>query len=49
MVGDVLVLCGSILYGLSNVCQEFLVKNFNIIEFLGMLGLSGTLVSGIQL
>ncbi|XP_031574432.1 solute carrier family 35 member F1-like [Actinia tenebrosa] len=49
ILGDALVLCGSILYGLSNVSQEFLVKTFSRVEFLAMIGLSGSVVSGIQM
>ncbi|KAK3747918.1 hypothetical protein QZH41_008368, partial [Actinostola sp. cb2023] len=48
-LGDVLVLCGSVLYGLSNVAQEFLVKTYSNVEFLGMIGLAGTIISGIQM
>ncbi|XP_072899751.1 solute carrier family 35 member F2-like isoform X3 [Hemitrygon akajei] len=49
LLGDLLVLAGAILYGISNVCEEFIVKNFSREEFLGMLGLFATLFSGIQL
>ncbi|XP_059176992.1 solute carrier family 35 member F2-like [Physella acuta] len=48
VLGDVLVISGAVLYGVSNVAQEFVVKNYNKSEFLGMLGMFGTLVSGIQ-
>lgn len=37
------------LYGISNVCEEFIVKNLSRVEFLGMLGLFGSFFSGIQL
>ena len=48
ILGDLLVILGASLYGISNVIQEFVVKNFNISECLGMLGLFSTLLSGIQ-
>ncbi|XP_053543485.1 solute carrier family 35 member F2 isoform X3 [Ictalurus punctatus] len=34
---------------ISNLCQEYIVKNKSRLEFLGMVGLFGTLISGIQL
>ncbi|CAH2225338.1 solute carrier family 35 member F2 isoform X1 [Pelobates cultripes] len=49
LIGDVLVLLGACLYAVSNVCEEYVVKNLTREEFLGMLGLFGTFVSGIQL
>ncbi|XP_020382762.1 solute carrier family 35 member F2 [Rhincodon typus] len=49
LLGDFLVLGGAALYGVSNVCEEFVVKNFSREEFLGMLGLFATFFSGIQL
>ncbi|XP_078400991.1 solute carrier family 35 member F2-like isoform X1 [Cetorhinus maximus] len=49
LLGDLLVLGGAVLYGISNVCEEFVVKNFSREEFLGMLGLFATFFSGIQL
>lgn len=48
-IGDILVLCGAIMYGISNVAQEFVVKNFSRVEFLGMLGFFGTIISAIQM
>ncbi|XP_068698574.1 solute carrier family 35 member F1-like [Montipora foliosa] len=48
-IGDVLVLCGAIMYGISNVAQEFIVKNFSRTEFLGMIGLFGTIISAVQM
>ncbi|GFR66653.1 solute carrier family 35 member F2 [Elysia marginata] len=47
-LGDVLVIFGAMLYGVSNVAQEFVVKNYDTSEFLGMLGVFSTLVSGLQ-
>uniref|UniRef100_A0A3Q2ZCF2 Solute carrier family 35 member F1 n=1 Tax=Hippocampus comes TaxID=109280 RepID=A0A3Q2ZCF2_HIPCM len=49
LFGDLLVLGGATLYGISNVCEEFIVKNLSRVEFLGMIGLFGSFFSGIQL
>uniref|UniRef100_A0A3Q2US72 Solute carrier family 35 member F1 n=1 Tax=Haplochromis burtoni TaxID=8153 RepID=A0A3Q2US72_HAPBU len=49
LFGNLLVLGGAMLYGISNVCEEFIVKNLSRVEFLGMLGLFGSFFSGIQL
>ncbi|KAG9351434.1 hypothetical protein JZ751_022684 [Albula glossodonta] len=49
LLGDGLVLISAALYAVSNVCQEYTVKNLSRTEFLGMVGLFGTLISGIQL
>ncbi|XP_030633601.1 solute carrier family 35 member F2 [Chanos chanos] len=49
LLGDGLVLVSATLYAISNVCQEYTVKNLSRVEFLGMVGLFGTLISGIQL
>ncbi|KAG7265498.1 hypothetical protein CRUP_003587 [Coryphaenoides rupestris] len=49
LLGDGLVLLSAGLYAVSNVCQEYTVKNHSRVEFLGMMGLFGTLISGIQL
>ncbi|XP_004626183.1 solute carrier family 35 member F2, partial [Octodon degus] len=49
LIGDILVLLGASLYAVSNVCEEYIVKKLSRLEFLGMLGLFGTIISGIQL
>ncbi|XP_012585284.1 PREDICTED: solute carrier family 35 member F2 isoform X2 [Condylura cristata] len=49
LIGDVLVLLGASLYAVSNVCEEYIVKKLSRQEFLGMVGLFGTIISGIQL
>ncbi|KAG8452950.1 hypothetical protein GDO86_004668 [Hymenochirus boettgeri] len=49
LIGDALVILGASLYAISNVCEEYIVKNLTREEFLGMLGLFGTFVSGLQL
>mmetsp|Transcript_15889 Transcript_15889/g.32240 ORF Transcript_15889/g.32240 Transcript_15889/m.32240 type:complete len:370 (+) Transcript_15889:77-1186(+) len=47
--GDLLVICGAALYGLSNVLQESLLKGGGRrCETLGMLGFWGTLLSCLQ-
>lgn len=48
-VGDIMVLCGAGMYGLSNVLQEKLLKHgCTVREALGVLGVFGTLLSVIQ-
>ncbi|XP_020359322.1 solute carrier family 35 member F2 isoform X2 [Oncorhynchus kisutch] len=49
LLGDGLVLLSASLYAVSNLCQEYIVKHLSSVEFLGMVGLFGTLISGIQL
>ncbi|KAF7206793.1 transcript variant X5 [Nothobranchius furzeri] len=49
LLGDGLVLLSAILYAVSNICQEHTVKNGSLVEFLGMMGLFGSLISGVQL
>merc|ERR1712002_323599 len=49
LLGDILCLAGAMLYGISNVGQEFVVRNYNNFEFLGMIGMFGSAISGIQL
>ncbi|XP_072230372.1 solute carrier family 35 member F2 isoform X2 [Leuresthes tenuis] len=49
VLGDGLVLLSAALYAVSNMCQEHTVKNLSRVEFLGMMGLFGTVISGIQL
>uniref|UniRef100_A0A3Q4BI73 Uncharacterized protein n=1 Tax=Mola mola TaxID=94237 RepID=A0A3Q4BI73_MOLML len=49
ILGDGLVLLSAVLYAVSNLCQEHTVKNLSLVEFLGMMGLFGTLISGVQL
>ncbi|KAM9022156.1 solute carrier family 35 member F2 [Ara ararauna] len=49
VIGDVLVLLGASLYAISNVSEEYIVKNLSRVEFLGMVGLFGTVISGLQL
>lgn len=49
LLGDGLVLLSAVLYAISNTCQEYTVKNLSRVEFLGMMGLFGTVISGVQL
>uniref|UniRef100_A0A3Q4HBT4 Solute carrier family 35 member F2 n=1 Tax=Neolamprologus brichardi TaxID=32507 RepID=A0A3Q4HBT4_NEOBR len=49
LLGDGLVLLSASLYAVSNVCQEYTVKNLSRVEFLGMVGLFGTIISTIQM
>ncbi|XP_019716937.1 solute carrier family 35 member F2-like [Hippocampus comes] len=49
LLGDGLVLLSAALYGISNVWQEYAVKNQSRLEFLGMLGFFGTIISSIQM
>ncbi|CAN6448897.1 unnamed protein product [Victoria cruziana] len=47
--GDLLVIGGSMLYGISNVSEEFLVKNADRVELMAMLGTFGALISACQI
>jgi len=49
VLGDLLCLAGAVLYGVSNVCQEYLVCRFGSVQYLAAVGLFGSVVSGIQL
>lgn len=49
LLGDGLVLLSASLYAVSNVCQEYTVKNLSRVEFLGMVGLFGTIISSVQM
>ncbi|XP_049745329.1 solute carrier family 35 member F2 isoform X4 [Elephas maximus indicus] len=48
LIGDILVLLGASLYAVSNVCEEYIVKKLSREEFLGMVGLFGTIISSVQ-
>lgn len=47
-IGDMMSLSGAFLYGVSGVAQEFVIKTFDWIEFLGMIGLFGSFICGLQ-
>ncbi|CAM9827738.1 unnamed protein product [Sphacelaria rigidula] len=46
--GDLICILGAALYGASNVMQENFVKNHDRVEFLGMAGAFGVVISGVQ-
>ncbi|CAI2322702.1 unnamed protein product [Caenorhabditis sp. 36 PRJEB53466] len=48
VLGDVLCLAAAMLYAVCNVAEEFLVKQYSRTEYLGLLGLFGCIVSGVQ-
>ncbi|MBA0756456.1 hypothetical protein Gogos_019868, partial [Gossypium gossypioides] len=47
--GDLLVIAGATLYAISNVSEEFLVKNADRVELMSFLGLFGAIISAIQM
>ncbi|KMZ72354.1 Solute carrier family 35 member F1 [Zostera marina] len=47
--GDMLVLAGSMLYAISNVSEEFLVKSGDRVELMAMLGVFGAIISACQI
>ncbi|XP_061992962.1 uncharacterized protein LOC133710836 isoform X1 [Rosa rugosa] len=47
--GDILVIAGSTLYAVTNVSEEFLVKNADRVELMSLLGFFGAIVSAIQI
>jgi len=49
VLGDMLCLAGAVLYGISNVCQEYLVCHFGSLQYLAAIGLFGSIVSAVQL
>ncbi|KAI8016568.1 Solute carrier family 35 member F2 [Camellia lanceoleosa] len=49
LLGDVLVIAGTLFFAMSNVGEEFCVKKKDRIEVVAMLGLFGTLVSVCQI
>jgi solute carrier family 35, member F1/2 len=49
VIGDLLVIAGATLYAISNVTQEYSVKTYSRTEFLGLLGLFGSIISCIQM
>ena len=48
-LGDMLCLVGAVLYAAGNVTQEYLVKSHSVLEYLGLIGVVGSFVSGAQL
>ncbi|XP_059613706.1 solute carrier family 35 member F1-like [Phlebotomus argentipes] len=49
LVGDMLCLGGAVLFAVVVVLQELVVKTLDCVEYLGMLGLSGSIICGIQM
>ncbi|KDP42859.1 hypothetical protein JCGZ_23801 [Jatropha curcas] len=47
--GDALVIAGATLYAVSNVSEEFLVKNADRVELMSLLGIFGAIISAIQI
>lgn len=47
--GDILAIFGALTYGLNDVLTERIVKNHNVNEYLGMIGLFGSIVCLIQM
>ncbi|KAK9290898.1 hypothetical protein L1049_009077 [Liquidambar formosana] len=45
LLGDILVVAGTVFFAISNVSEEFFVKKKDLVEVVSMLGLFGTLVS----
>ncbi|KAK4266495.1 hypothetical protein QN277_027402 [Acacia crassicarpa] len=48
-IGDILVIAGATLYAISNVSEEFLVKNADRVELMALLGTFGGIISAIQI
>ncbi|KAI6674106.1 hypothetical protein NL676_002012 [Syzygium grande] len=49
LLGDVIVIAGTVFFAVSNVAEEFCVKKKDRVEVLAMLGLFGALVSVIEI
>ncbi|XP_047344502.1 solute carrier family 35 member F2-like isoform X2 [Vespa velutina] len=49
LVGDMLCLGGAVLFSITTVLQELAVKTVDIIEYLGMIGFFGTILSCMQI
>ncbi|KAK4582866.1 hypothetical protein RGQ29_025868 [Quercus rubra] len=49
LLGDVLVIAGTVFYAMSNVGEEFCVKKKNRIEVAAMIGVYGFLVSAVEI
>ncbi|XP_073299633.1 uncharacterized protein [Primulina huaijiensis] len=47
--GDLLVIAGATLYGVSNVSEEFFVKSADRVELMAFLGTFGAIISAIQI
>ncbi|XVE75999.1 hypothetical protein DITRI_Ditri12bG0137300 [Diplodiscus trichospermus] len=49
LLGDALVIAGTLFFSMSNVGEEFCVKKKDRVEVVSMIGLFGMLVSGVEL
>lgn len=49
IIGDVLVIAGATLYGVSNVSEEFFIKNADRVELMAFLGIFGAIISACQI
>lgn len=49
LVGDMLCLGGAVLFAIVTVLQELSIKHTDAVEYLGLLGLFGSIVSGVQM
>uniref|UniRef100_A0AC34GJJ2 Uncharacterized protein n=1 Tax=Panagrolaimus sp. ES5 TaxID=591445 RepID=A0AC34GJJ2_9BILA len=49
LLGDLLCVASTFLYAISNISEEFLVKEHDRIEYLGFIGIFGSIISGLQL
>jgi solute carrier family 35 protein F1/2 len=47
-IGDVLAVVAALIYGLGDVISEYCVKNVDLYELLGMLGLYGAIFTGLS-
>ncbi|KAI6697868.1 hypothetical protein NL676_017987 [Syzygium grande] len=49
LLGDILVIGGTVFYAISNVGEEFCVKKKDLVEVVSMIGLYGSLVSVVEI
>jgi solute carrier family 35 protein F1/2 len=48
LLGDLLCLGGAVLFAVVSVSQELVVKTLDWVEYLGMMGLFGSIISIVQ-
>lgn len=48
LLGDVLAIAGGTLYGVNDALEELVVRRFSVQEYLGFVGLFGTIISILQ-
>lgn len=48
-IGDILAIAAAMLYGLGDTIGEYSIKHIDRVEYLGMLGLFGAILSGLSL